>query len=271
MPAKKPATTPIPVPLSEVEFSELILPHLSMPRRGPRGKLGSHHVFNLILPVLYSGMPWKSWPVPQAPDGTDAIPYTTVYQVLARCSDDGSLERACIASVTPLWAHHPLDLRLWPGDGTHTVAQKGGDGMGDSAHNPHKGEKVIAMVDNPAYLLTPLPVAAVHETDTVLLPGALQALKRIGKQAGLNVKGVYVNLDGGLDSTSNGKAIFNAGLMPNVKEKPRHGKRPERGRQRLFNQAIDDLGDGVERGFAWEDKFKRLLRRFEHSNGGTMA
>ena len=31
---QKPATTPIPVQLSEPEFEAFILPHLSMPKRG---------------------------------------------------------------------------------------------------------------------------------------------------------------------------------------------------------------------------------------------
>ena len=48
----KPATTPIPVQLSEPEFSAFILPHLSMPKRGPKCKLGYHRVFNLILWLL---------------------------------------------------------------------------------------------------------------------------------------------------------------------------------------------------------------------------
>jgi transposase len=48
MPAQKPATTPIPVQLSEAEFNPFILPHLSMPRRGPKCKLGYHRLFNLI-------------------------------------------------------------------------------------------------------------------------------------------------------------------------------------------------------------------------------
>ena len=34
--APKPATTPIPVQLSEAEFEACILPHLSMPKRGPK-------------------------------------------------------------------------------------------------------------------------------------------------------------------------------------------------------------------------------------------
>jgi len=56
MPAHKPATTPIPVQLSEAEFTAFILPHLSMPKRGPTCNLGYHRVFNLILWVLYTGM-----------------------------------------------------------------------------------------------------------------------------------------------------------------------------------------------------------------------
>jgi hypothetical protein len=55
----KPATTPIPIQLSHTEFHEFIFPCLSMPKRGPKCKLGYHRVFNLILWVLYTGMQWK--------------------------------------------------------------------------------------------------------------------------------------------------------------------------------------------------------------------
>src|SRR5262245_23065568 len=68
--APKPATTPIPVQLSEPEFETFILPHLSMPKRGPKCKLGYYRVFNFILWVLYTGMQWKCLPVPHEPDGT---------------------------------------------------------------------------------------------------------------------------------------------------------------------------------------------------------
>ena len=63
--AKNPAITPIPVQLSEPEFNEFIFPHLSMPKRGPRCKLGYHRLFNLILWVLYTGMQWKCLPIPK--------------------------------------------------------------------------------------------------------------------------------------------------------------------------------------------------------------
>jgi transposase len=79
--APKSAATPIPVQLSEPEFEAFILPHLSMPKRGPKCKLGYYRVFNLIVWVLYTGMQWKSLPVPHDPEGKPAIHYTTVYKV----------------------------------------------------------------------------------------------------------------------------------------------------------------------------------------------
>ena len=266
MPAmpEKPATTPIPVQLSESEFTQFILPHLTMPKRGPRCKLGYHRVFNLILWVLYTGMQWKCLPVPKDTHGNAAIHYTTVYKVFARWSDDGSLEDAFIASVGHLSDHNQLDLRVLHGDGTNTVAKKGGDGIGYSGYKHQKGEKVIAIIDNHGYVLAPLPVAPVNEADTVLLPEGLKGWKRVAKLTGLVLEGAYLNLDGGFDSKANRKAIFNAEMIPNITENLRNRKSPKRGRKRLFNAAMHALRERVERTFAWEDKFKRLLLRFEH-------
>jgi transposase len=123
--ARKPATTPIPVQLSETEFTAFILPHLSMPKRAPKCKLGYHRVFNLILWILYTGMQWKCLPIPQDPTGKPAIHYTTIYKVFAKWADDGSLWQAFIASVRPLAAEKQLAISVLHGDGTNTVAKKG--------------------------------------------------------------------------------------------------------------------------------------------------
>src|ERR671937_81714 len=120
--APKPATTPIPVQLSEPEFEAFILPHLSLPKRGPKCKLGYYRVFNLILWVLYTGMQWKCLPVPTDAQGKPAIHYTPV-----------------------------------------------------------------------------------NDTDMVLLPEGLRALKKVAKGVGLDLRGAYLNLDGGFDSTRNRK------------------------------------------------------------------
>ena len=100
--------------------------------------------------------------------------------------------------------------------------------------------------------------------DEAFLTIKLKALKRVAKLTGLSLHRSYLNLDGGFDSKFNRKVIFNAGLIPNIKENPRNRKAPKRGRKRLFDAAIHTLRDRVERTFAWEDKFKRLWLRFEH-------
>jgi len=72
----------------------------------------------------------------------------------------------------------------------------------------------------------------------VMLPQGLQALKKVAKEVGLDLRGASLNLDGGCDSAHNRKCIFNAGLIPNIPENPRNRKRPKRGRKRLFNAAL---------------------------------
>src|SRR5438309_11049276 len=139
--AAKPATTPIPVQLSETEFTAFIFPHLSMPKRGPKCKLGYYRVFNLILWVLYTGMQWKCLPVPKDANGTPAIHYTTVYKVFAKWADDGSLWHAFVASVAHLSAEKHLDLSVLHGDGTNTVAKKGGMASATPAINTRRGRK----------------------------------------------------------------------------------------------------------------------------------
>ena len=141
--AAQPATTPIPVQLSETEFTTFILPHLSMPKRGPKCKLGYYRVFNFILWVLYTGMQWKCLPIPPDTNGKPAIHYTTVYKVFAKWADDGSLWRAFVASVRHLAAEKQLDLSVLHGDGTNTVAKKGAMALASRGTNPRRARRSL--------------------------------------------------------------------------------------------------------------------------------
>jgi transposase len=139
--AKHPDITPIPVQLSEPEFNEFIFPHLSMPKRGPTCKIGYHRLFNLILWVLYTGMPWKCLPMLKDAHGKPELHYTNVYRAFAKWADDGSLQQAFMASVAHLSDEKKLDLRVLHGDGTNTVAKKGGMASGIRATNIRKARR----------------------------------------------------------------------------------------------------------------------------------
>jgi hypothetical protein len=205
-------------------------------------------------------MQWKCLPVPRTADGKAEIHYTTIYRVFARWSDDGSLDQAFIASVRHLAAHGHLDLNVLHGDG-----------IGYSDHKHQKGEKILAIIDNKGFVLAPLAVAPAIEADTVLLPEGLNALKRMARLADLKIGGSYLNLDGGFDFRYSRRAIFNAGLIPTIKENPRNREIPKRGRKRLFNAAVHLLRLRVERTFAWEDKIKNPRSKLRGIGGRKEA
>jgi hypothetical protein len=138
---KNPETTPIPVQLSEPECTEFIFPHLSMPKRGPRCKLGYHRLFNLILWVLSTGMQWKGLPIPKDTTGKPEIHDTNISRAFAQWADDGSLQQAFMASVAQLADEKNLDLRVLHGDGTNTVAKKGVMGLATRATSTRRGRR----------------------------------------------------------------------------------------------------------------------------------
>lgn len=60
------------------------------------------------------------------------------------------------------------------------------------------------------------------------------------------------------------QAIFNRNMIPDNPENPRRRKATKRGPKQRFNPAIfEERFKSIERIFAWEDKFRRLLLRFE--------
>ncbi len=83
------------------------------------------------------------------------------------------------------------------------------------------------------------------------------------KQVGLDLSQSIVSLDRVYESRSNRKAIFNRGMVPNIPENPRARKTSKPGRKPVFDPAIvQERFYAIERVFAWEDKFRRLVMRF---------
>jgi transposase len=62
------------------------------------------------------------------------------------------------------------------------------------------------------------------------------------------------------------KFLWNRRLRPNIPENKRNRKQPKRGRKRQFNRDIYKQRFASERTFAWIDKFRRLLIRFEQKS-----
>lgn len=106
-----------------------------------------------------------------------------------------------------------------------------------------------------------------NRNEVILLKDSLTHLKRICKLIDLDLSGIVMSLDSGYDSVSNRKLIFNRGMIPNIKAKNYKRNSPKRGRKRIYSEEIfRERFQTIETTFAWEDKFKRLLIRFERKS-----
>lgn len=253
----------IPTELKEEEFNEYVLPHLTMPKRGPKCKVGYWLVFNLILRVLYTGEQWKMLPVPKDEKGKAKIHYTQIYRNFAKWSEDGSIEKVFYGSVEKLQKEGQLDLSVIQADATNVIAKKGGDLIGYSGHKHQKGEKILVVTENNGYVIAPLVAAPVNQSDMVLFPNSFKYFKDIILLLGLTLAGTIFNLDSGFDSKKNRHLVYLLNMKPNIKENPRNRKSVKLGRKRFFDSVVYKLRFSIERTFAWEDKFRRLIVRWE--------
>lgn len=254
----------IPVQLSESEFDEFILKHLPDKMQKRHYRVSRYKILNYILKFLYMGCQWKMLPIEKDKTGRPEIHYSQVFRVFQAWLNAGTLLKIFESSVFKLDKANLLDTSVTHGDGTTTMAKKGGDCLGFSGHKHMKSEKIVAFVDRNCNVLSPMVVAPGNRHECPLFEKAFGFLKDILKRMGKSLRNSTVSLDSAYDSKVNRKMVFNAGMIPNIKENPRNRQKTKCGRKRIYDEAIfDERFRTVERVFAWEDKFKRLLLRFE--------
>ena len=123
---------------------------------------------------------------------------------------------------------------------------------------------MVALCDRNSNVIAPMVVAPGNRNETTLLPEALSNLKKIAKTLKLKLVGSIMSFDGVYNSRKNRKIIFNLGMTPNIPENKGNRKKTKRGKKQIYDPEIfAERFRTIERVFAWEDKFKRLLLRFE--------
>jgi hypothetical protein len=252
----------IPTQLTEKEFNEFILPHLSKGTRGPSKKLRYYRLFSYIMRVLSTGMKWEDIEISKDSRGRPEIHYTRIFRSFKQRVDDGSFERLFDATVTRLNQNDLLDCRVLHGDGTTHSAKIGGDNIGYNQHKKMKGDKVVAFCCRNVNVVAPFVSAPGNRNECILLIPSLKKIKKITDKLKINIKGSMISLDSIYNSKSNRKAIFNRNMVPNIKLRKCDSDR--KGRKQMYSETIfNERFQTIERLFAWEDKFKRVLQRFE--------
>jgi hypothetical protein len=98
-----------------------------------------------------------------------------------------------------------------------------------------------------------------------LFSESLDCLTDFADLIGLNLEGAYLNLDAGFDSNDNKNIIRQAKMIPNIKVNPRGTKNRKKLYKRYdyFNEKIYEQRFTIERTFAWQDTYRKLVTRYE--------
>ena len=121
--------------------------------------------------------------------------------------------------------------------------------------------------DNLGNVIAPLVVHPVNHHDTVLFNDSFFGLLEVAHLLELDLIGSFLTLDSGFDSDANRVTISGQGLIPVIHPNQRGIKNTEK---------INELRDAfepyraiykeryrIERSFAWEDVYRRLVTRYE--------
>jgi transposase len=115
----------IPTCLTQDEFNEFVLEHLTDGSRGPRAKLPYFRLFNYILKLMHTGCQWEQIPIDKDASGMPEIHHTRIFRTFQRWHNDGCFKKIFAGSVNQLFKNRLLDTSVVHGDGSTTAAKKG--------------------------------------------------------------------------------------------------------------------------------------------------
>lgn len=126
---------------------------------------------------------------------------------------------------------------------------------------------MLAVADNIGNIIAPMKAKAVNIHDCVLFNESLNSLLEIADLLELDIQNAFLTLDSGFDSMANQNEILKAGLTPVIKPNLRGMKNPNKIEEKLndFDLLLDIYKERfkIERCFAWEDTYRKLVIRYE--------
>ena len=250
----------IPTSVTQDQFEQYIRPALSTAKSGFESKIPLFKVFNYVLYHLHTGCQWHQLPIQKQGESKE-ISWQAVYYHFRKWSQDGSLEQIfehSIACIRQQIDTHHLNL-----DGSHAIAKKGGEAVAYQGRKKAKTSNILPITDAKGFILATTGIISGNHNDAFELQDHLRAGFKFIKRQAVVIAGSYFNADASFDTKAARRTCFNHKLIPNIVENVRSRKRTKRGRKRLFDAAVYKKRFTSERSFAWIDKFRALLLRFD--------
>lgn len=207
---------------------------------------------------------WRELPITEYFGHHKAISWNAVFYHFNKWSLAGCWQAVWLNLLRAY--RHCLDLSSVQFDGSHTPAKKGGHGVGYQGRKAAKTTNALFMSDKQGLVLAMSTPQAGEHHDLFEIQGLFDEICNLLKEAGICLKGLFLNADAGFDAERFRVACEQQEIIANVKPNPRNGSSAayESG-QHVFDAELYRERTAVERSNAWLDGFKSLLVRFEFS------
>ena len=258
--------------MDKAMIEKWILPHLTVGTRGFATTVPLTEIVECIFHRLKTGCQWRELPTKQF--FTDKrLHWNSVFYYYNKWSKTDCWRTIWINILTK--NRQFLDMSSVEFDGSHTPAKNGGDAVGYQGRKACNTTNALFMSDNQGVILAMSTPQEGQHHDLFQIQELFDEICTLLKEAGLDLKGLFLNADPGFDSVDFEAACAKEEIIANVKENPRNSANSERPIYESGTHVFDDelYADRsvIEHANAWIDGFKALLVRFEFSVKNWMS
>lgn len=258
--------------VSKDMIEKWILPQLPIGTRGFETTVPLTEIVECILYRLKTGCQWRELPA-KAFFSDKILHWNTVYYYFNKWSKADCWKKIWVNILTNNLKH--LDLSSIELDGSQTLAKNGGDAVGYQGRKAANTTNALFVCDNQGVMLAMATPQEGQHHDLYEIQPLFEQICSLLKQAGINLKGLFLNADPGFDSDGFQKACEKEQIMANVKPNPRNqANQPAQAYQQgthIFDEELYRDRSVIEHANAWIDGFKALLVRFEFSVKNWMS
>lgn len=244
---------------SESKIKLLILPHLSVGKRGFKSKLCLIKVVQLIFKRLKTGCQWRELSIKEY-FMSKKVSWQTIYYCFHKWSVDGSFKKVWIALLQANKRH--LDLSSVQLDGSHTPCKRGGVAVGYQGRKSCNTSNSLFLCDNNGQMLAVASPQSGEHNDLFNINNQFLELLQLLESANISHTGIFLNADPGFDSEELATLCYENGIELNVKPNKRNTKN-KHNYYRYFDEELYKKRTKIEHANAWMDSFKALLIRYE--------
>jgi transposase len=238
--------------ISKDMIEKWILPHLPVGSRGFETTVPLTEIVECILYGLKTGCQWRELPT-KAFFKQKVLHWNSVYYYFNKWSKADSWQKMWVNLLSQHLKY--LDLSSIELDGSHTPAKNGGDAVGYQGRKAANTTNALFVSDNQGIILAMSTPQEGQHHDLYNIQVLFEQMCTLLKQAGINLKGLFLNADPGFDSVDFRKACQKQEMIANVKPNPRNTDayqgEPYQAGTHIFDELLYKDRSVIEHANAW--------------------